>query len=114
MPEKTAVPLDAAQAAAAAYEAVKGRPFPDDIFTAPQLTWAVIGCGVIANQMADALALAGRRIHGVANRTHEKAVAFAEHHGVDGIQVVMVEVSVQRAHHQNRQGHRERAAALHF
>ena len=76
---------DAATAAAAAYEAAKNRPFPDDIFTAPQLTWAVIGCGVIANQMADALSLAGRRIHGVANRTREKAVAFAERHGVERV-----------------------------
>ena len=76
---------DAATAAAAAYEAVKNRPFPDDIFTAPQLTWAVIGCGVIANQMAEALSLAGRRIHGVANRTREKAVAFAERHGVERV-----------------------------
>ena len=76
---------DAATAAAAAYEAAKDRPFPDDVFTAPQLTWAVIGCGVIANQMAEALALAGRRIHGVANRTREKAVAFAERHGVERV-----------------------------
>ena len=76
---------DAASAAAAAYEAAKDRPFPDDVFVAPQLTWAVIGCGVIANQMAEALALAGRRIHGVANRTREKAVAFAERHGVERV-----------------------------
>ena len=76
---------DAATAAAAAYEAAKNRPFPDDIFTAPQLTWAVIGCGVIANQMAESLALAGRRLHGVANRTREKAVAFAERHGVERV-----------------------------
>ena len=76
---------DAATAAAAAYEAVRDRPFPDDVFVAPQLTWAVIGCGVIANQMAESLALAGRRLHGVANRTREKAVAFAERHGVERV-----------------------------
>lgn len=81
-PQPATAPLDAAQAAAAAYAAAKDRPFPDDVFRAPQLSWAVIGCGVIANQMAESLALAGRRIHGVANRTHEKAVAFAERHGV--------------------------------
>ena len=79
---KKNAPLDAAAAADAAFAAVENRPFPSDVFTAPQLSWAVIGCGVIANQMADSLALAGRRIHGVANRTHEKAVAFAERHGV--------------------------------
>ena len=49
--ENTA-PLDAAAAAKAAFAAVEGKPFPQDIFTAPELNWAVIGCGVIANQMA--------------------------------------------------------------
>ena len=77
-----AAPLDSAAAASAAFAAVEGVPFPDDVFTAPELSWTVIGCGVIANQMATSLALAGRRLHGVANRTHEKAVAFAERHGV--------------------------------
>ncbi len=82
--EKNA-PLDSAAAAAAAFEAIENRPFPDDVFTAPQLRWAVIGCGVIANQMATSLALAGRRLHGVANRTREKAVAFAEKHHVEKV-----------------------------
>ena len=54
----------------------------DSLFTAPQLRWGVIGCGVIANQMAEALAAEGRHIDGVANRTHEKAVAFSDKHGV--------------------------------
>lgn len=54
----------------------------DSLFTASQLRWGVIGCGVIANQMAEALAAEGRHIDGVANRTHEKAVAFADKHGV--------------------------------
>ena len=54
----------------------------DSLFTAPQLRWGVIGCGVIANQMAEALAAEGRHIDGVANRTHKKAVAFADKHGV--------------------------------
>lgn len=75
-------PLDSAGFAKAAYEAVLGREFPTDVFCAPQLRWAVIGCGVIANQMADSLALAGRRIEGVANRHAEKARAFAAAHGV--------------------------------
>ncbi len=79
--EKSA-PLDSAAAAAAAFEAIESRPFPDDVFTAPELRWAVIGCGVIANQMAASLALAGRHLHGVANRTREKAVAFAEKYHV--------------------------------
>lgn len=75
-------PLDAAAAAEAAFARAQSQPFPDDIFTAPQLNWAVIGCGVIANQMAESLALAGRRLAGVANRTASKAHAFAERHGV--------------------------------
>ena len=81
MPE-SARPLDSAGVAKAAYEAALGREFPTDVFAAPQLRWAVIGCGVIANQMADSLALAGRRIEGVANRHAQKAQAFAAAHGV--------------------------------
>ena len=77
-----AAPQNAAEAAKAAFAAVEGKPFPNDIFTAPHLTWAVIGCGVIANQMAQSLALAGRTIHGVANRTRAKAEAFAQAYGV--------------------------------
>ena len=77
-----AAPLDAAAAAKAAFAAVEGLPFPDDIFTAPELRWAVIGCGVIANQMAQSLALAGRKVYGVANRTFAKAEAFAAEYGV--------------------------------
>lgn len=42
-----------------------------------QLRWGVIGCGVIAHQMAEQLALDGRHIEAVANRTYEKAQAFA-------------------------------------
>ena len=82
--EKNA-PLDSAAAASAAFAAVESRPFPDDVFTAPELRWAVIGCGVIANQMATSLALAGRHLRGVANRTREKAVAFAEKHHVERV-----------------------------
>lgn len=82
---ENAAPLDAAQAAKAAFAEVEGKPFPTDIFTAPQLTWAVIGCGVIANQMAQSLALAGRKIYGVANRTLPKAQAFAQTYGVERV-----------------------------
>ena len=46
------------------------------------LHWAVLGTGVIANQMAAALAKMGRQLYAVGNRTHEKAVAFAEKYGV--------------------------------
>lgn len=50
--------------------------------TVPRLRWGVIGCGVIANQMAQTLALEGRTIDGVANRSQDKAIAFAEKYGV--------------------------------
>lgn len=46
------------------------------------LRWAVLGTGVIANQMAQALQTMGRTLDAVGNRTHDKAVAFAEKYGV--------------------------------
>lgn len=78
-------PLDAAAAAEAAFAKVINQPFPSDIFTAPQLRWAVIGCGVIANQMARSLELAGRKLEGVCNRSLEKAQAFAARYGVSHV-----------------------------
>ena len=47
-----------------------------------QLNWAVLGVGVIANQMAQALQSMGRTLYSVGNRTHDKAVAFAQKYGV--------------------------------
>lgn len=41
------------------------------------LNWATLGCGVIANQLAQALQAQGRNLYSVANRTHEKAIEFA-------------------------------------
>lgn len=49
------------------------------------LRWAVLGTGVIANQMAQALEKMGRPLYGVANRTYEKAVNFARKYGVEKI-----------------------------
>lgn len=46
------------------------------------LRWAVLGTGVIANQMAQALQSMGRTLDAVGNRTHDKAVAFGEKYGV--------------------------------
>ena len=85
MADSKQAPLDAAAAAKAAFASVQDKPFPNDIFTAPELRWAVIGCGVIANQMAQSLALAGRKLAGVANRTLSKAQAFAEQYGVEKV-----------------------------
>ena len=42
------------------------------------IKWAVLGTGVIANEMAQTLAKNGRRIYSVANRTYQKAVDFAK------------------------------------
>lgn len=47
-----------------------------------QLRWAVLGTGVIANQMAQALQSMGRTLDAVGNRTYEKAQAFAGKYGV--------------------------------
>ena len=47
--------------------------------------WATLGCGVIANELAQALAANGRKLYAVANRTHEKAVAFAERYGIEKV-----------------------------
>lgn len=43
-----------------------------------EIKWAVLGTGVIANEMAQALKRSGRSIYSVANRTHQKAVDFAQ------------------------------------
>lgn len=44
--------------------------------------WATLGCGVIANELAQALAKEGRTLYSVANRTHSKAEVFAEKYGI--------------------------------
>lgn len=49
------------------------------------LNWAVLGTGVIANEMAVALQKMGKTLYAVANRTHDKAVAFAEKYEVEKV-----------------------------
>ena len=49
------------------------------------LSWAVLGTGVIANEMAQALQKMDKRLYAVGNRTHEKAVAFGEKYQVEKI-----------------------------
>lgn len=46
--------------------------------TEKKLNWAVLGTGVIANEMAQALQRMGKKLYAVGNRTYEKAVDFAE------------------------------------
>lgn len=50
-----------------------------------KLNWVTLGCGVIANQLAAALQKDGRTLYGVANRTYDKAVAFAEKYSVQKV-----------------------------
>ncbi len=47
-----------------------------------ELHWAVLGTGVIANEMAAALEKSGKRLYAVGNRTYEKAVHFGEKYGI--------------------------------
>ena len=47
--------------------------------------WATYGTGVIANQLAQAMASQGRKLYSVSNRTHAKGVAFAEKYNISKI-----------------------------
>ena len=57
-----------------------------------ELNWAVIGCGVIANEMAQGLRKMGRTLYSVANRTHEKAAQFAQVYNVRKVYDVIGDV----------------------
>lgn len=47
--------------------------------------WVSLGCGVIANQLAQAMEKQGRTLYGVVNRTYNKAVEFAEKYNIPKI-----------------------------
>ena len=47
--------------------------------------WATLGCGVIAHELAQAMEKRGQRLYSVANRTHEKALAFADKYGIEKV-----------------------------
>ena len=49
------------------------------------IKWAVLGTGVIANEMAVALKKIGRNIYAVGNRTYSKAVDFAKKYGIEEV-----------------------------
>lgn len=49
------------------------------------LNWAVLGTGVIANEMAQALTNMGKSLYAVGNRTYEKAVLFAEKYHIQKV-----------------------------
>ena len=46
------------------------------------IRWAVLGTGVIANEMAAALEKNGKKLYAVGNRTYEQAVKFGEKYGI--------------------------------
>jgi len=50
-----------------------------------QLNWAVLGTGVIANEMAATLQKMGKKLYAVGNRTYSKAVSFAQKYGVEKV-----------------------------
>ena len=47
--------------------------------------WATLGCGVIAHELAQAMAERGQTLYAVANRTHDKAAAFAAQYGIPNV-----------------------------
>lgn len=49
------------------------------------MNWAILGTGVIANEMAQALKNTGRKVYAVGNRTHEKAVDFAKKYEIEKV-----------------------------
>ena len=50
-----------------------------------KLNWSVLGTGVIANQMAQALQKMGKPLYAVGNRTYEKAVEFAKRYDIQKV-----------------------------
>ena len=47
--------------------------------------WATYGVGVIGNELASAMKALGGNLYSVGNRTHEKAVSFAEKYGISKV-----------------------------
>lgn len=47
--------------------------------------WATYGCGVIGNQLAQAMQALGGSLYSVGNRTHSKAVEFAKKYGISKV-----------------------------
>lgn len=47
--------------------------------------WVSLGCGVIANQLAQSMEKQGRTLYGVVNRTYSKAIEFAEKYNIPNV-----------------------------
>ncbi len=50
-----------------------------------ELKWAVLGTGVIANEMAQALEKMRKSLYAVGNRTHQKALDFAKKYNIEKV-----------------------------
>ncbi len=50
-----------------------------------KFNWAILGCGNIANDFARDITGMGGKIYSVANRTYEKALAFAEKYNIEKV-----------------------------
>lgn len=50
-----------------------------------ELKWAVLGTGVIAKEMAQALEKMGKSLYAVGNRTHQKALDFAKKYNIEKV-----------------------------
>lgn len=57
-----------------------------------QYRWATLGCGVIAHELTQAMAERGQTLYAVANRTPEKAAAFAAQYGIPKVYAHLEEV----------------------
>lgn len=57
-----------------------------------QYKWATLGTGVIANELAQALQSLGGNLYSVANRTHDKGLAFAQKYGIQKVYQTIDEV----------------------
>lgn len=50
-----------------------------------KLNWAILGCGNIASDFAREMNKMGGKVYSVANRTYEKAKAFAEKYNIEKV-----------------------------
>ncbi len=50
-----------------------------------EIHWGILGCGVVAHEMGQALQNSGKKIYGVANRTRNKAEEFAKKYQVEKV-----------------------------
>lgn len=50
-----------------------------------KFNWAILGCGNIANDFAREMNKMGGKVYSIANRTYEKAIAFAEKYNVEKV-----------------------------